>query len=584
MAEEELPAPPTPGDEDADPALRDQLSNLHDLLVLSMLMTESGDERQILHLASTAVPSLGRCRLAGVYLGDAGWRDDDRNIQGSVSAEEYASLRAQLVVLGSAGGPVAATGAAWAWAFPLRSLEEDLGYLVTVADNEPTPAEQFLLRVLAQQAGIAVANARSHRRERAAATALRSANATLNETVVALERSTAVHDRLTKVAVAGEGQAGIAQAVHELTGFPVAIEDRHGNLVTWAGPGRPDPYPKETPARRQQTLAQLERGTPVQRDGRLVCLAGPRPDVLGIIALIDPEQRSGPGEQVALEHGATVLAMELARAHSVAEAELRLGRDLAEELLAGADEAISRSRANALGYDLFRPHRVVVVRCADVDPDSDDGSSFFHAVRRAARDVGVGTLQVARHGTVVLLCRADGDWHQFRTAVESEFSCSCRVAVGGRCDRPSEFPRSYREARLALELQSAGGKAGEPVVRFDDLGVFRILLTVEDTTGIERFVQETLGSLLDYDAERGSSMVETVSAFLESGGNNESSAQALSVHRSTLKYRLKRIEEISGHDLSAAGVRFNLQLATRSWQSLRSLRTSGLDLRRHSAP
>ncbi|HEX3539921.1 MAG TPA: helix-turn-helix domain-containing protein [Acidimicrobiales bacterium] len=571
---EEVPTPTVPGDEDGEPGLREQLSSLHGLLVLSMLMTESGDDRQILHLASTAVPSLGRCRLAGVYLSEVGWRDDAGDVQASVSSEEYAAVRTQLTVLGSAGGAVAVTGAPWGWAFPLRSLEEDFGYLVTVADNEPTSSEQFLLRVLAQQAGIALANARSHRRERAAAAALRSANATLNETVAALERSTAIHDRLTQVAVAGEGQEGIAHAVHELTGFPVAIEDRHGNLVTWAGPGRLEPYPKESPARRQHTLEQLQRGTPVRRAGRVVCLARPRPDVVGVIALIDSEQRSGPGEQVALEHGATVLAMELARAHSVAEAELRLGRDLAEELLAGADEAISRSRANALGYDLFRPHRVVLVRCAEVDPNSDDGSSFFHAVRRAARDTGVGTLQVARQGTVVVLSRADGNWHQFRAAVEREYSPgSCRVAVGGRCDRPADFPRSYREAHMALELQSGTGSAGESVVRFDDLGVFRILLTVEDTTGIERFVHETLGTLLEYDAERGSSMVGTLSAFLESGGNYDMSAHALSVHRSTLKYRLKRIEEISGHDLSAAGVRFNLQLATRSWQSLQSLRT-----------
>jgi hypothetical protein len=108
--------------------------------------------------------------------------------------------------------------------------------------------------------------------------------------------------------------------------------------------------------------------------------------------------------------------MELARAHSVAEAELRLGRDLAEELLAGTDEAISRTRANALGYDLFRPHGVVVVRCADVDPDSDDGSGFFHAVRRAARDSGVGTLQVARHETVVPMATGTSSGPRWRSS------------------------------------------------------------------------------------------------------------------------------------------------------------------------
>lgn len=36
-------------------------------------------------------------------------------------------------------------------------------------------------------------------------------------------------------------------ALHELTGLPVVIEDRHGNLTVWAGPGQPDPYPKPAP-------------------------------------------------------------------------------------------------------------------------------------------------------------------------------------------------------------------------------------------------------------------------------------------------------------------------------------------------
>jgi hypothetical protein len=61
---------------------------------------------------------------------------------------------------------------------------------------------------------------------------------------------------------------------------------------------------------------------------------------------------------------------------------------------------------------------------------------------------------------------------------------------------------------------------------------------------------------------------------LEFGGSYEATAQALSVHRSTLRYRLQRIGELSGHDLSLPDVRFNLQLAARAWQSLRALRPS----------
>ena len=64
-----------------------------------------------------------------------------------------------------------------------------------------------------------------------------------------------IHARLTAVAVSGEGHDGIARAVHELTGLPVAIEDRYGNLRAWAGPNRPDPYPKDSAARREQPAA-----------------------------------------------------------------------------------------------------------------------------------------------------------------------------------------------------------------------------------------------------------------------------------------------------------------------------------------
>ena len=131
-----------------------------------------------------------------------------------------------------------------------------------------------MLRVLAQQTGVALANARLHTQQRGQATELLDINSRLADTVAALERSTAIHDRLTRVAAAGEGNEGIAQAVHELTGFAVAVEDRYGNPRAWAGPGRPDPYPKESPDDREAA------GAP-----RLRCRGA------------DPPRRSPPGRR-----------------------------------------------------------------------------------------------------------------------------------------------------------------------------------------------------------------------------------------------------------------------------------------------
>jgi DNA-binding PucR family transcriptional regulator len=63
-----------------------------------------------------------------------------------------------------------------------------------------------------------------------------------------------------------------------------------------------------------------------------------------------------------------------------------------------------------------------------------------------------------------------------------------------------------------------------------------------------------------------------LSQYLECGGGYDATAAALSVHRSTLKYRLQRIREISGHDLADPDTDFNLQLATRAWRTLQTLR------------
>ena len=528
-----------------------------------MLMTESGDERNILDLATTSIPSLARCHLFGAHLDGSHWMATGGRCS---EAAVRADLEVQMAVLSSAGGAVAVVGETWGWAFPLRSLEGHFGYLVVTADEEPSADEQFVLRVLAQQTGMALANARHHARERAFSRELGTANETLASTVSALEATMAIHERLTHVAVAGEGREAIAQAVHELTGCSVAVEDRYGNLRAWAGPGRPDPYPKASPAHRAQLLQRAaEKRGPVRDGDRLLALASPREDVLGVLALIDPEHKASGQTQVALEHGATVLAMELARLHSLAETETRLRRDLVDDLLAGIDDESAFARALLLGYDLERPHRVVVV-------DAEDRkAALFQAVRRAARDTGTGTLLGGRAGHVVVLSDAEPPWEAFRQAVVAELRGGhCRVGVGGRTASPADIPRSWREASFALRMQQSV-RAPDQASVFDDFGVFRLLVGVENLEGVERFVEEQLGPLLEYDAHKGSELVVTLGTYFESGRSYDLAIKSLNVHRSTLKYRLQRIREISGHDLTDAGDNFSLQLATRAWRTLQAL-------------
>ena len=557
----------------AELATAEQASVFRGLLGLSMLMISTTDVDDILRGALTAVRSFGGCQPQGVYFGGQ-WRE-----VGDVGVPpDSGSLAGQLHAAGPGGGRVQVPGSAWSWGYPVAGLSGLLGYVVVGGAGEPSAHQRFLLGVLLRNAGAAVENAQLRAKLTASAAELQATNEGLQHAVAeaesamaALRRSLSIHDRLTRAASTSDGQAGIALALHELTGHRVAIEDRHGNLMAWAGPGRPDPYPKEPAATRERMLrrVQRERGILARRD-RLVAVTRPDQATLGVIALIRPTSAATDTDRVALEHACTVLALDLIRQRSVAETELRLHRDLAEDLLSGTDLDSVRVRAWALGYDLTQPHRVIIVRGSS--SRRADHGALFRAVQQAARAGRLGSLVIARSGGLVLLARADSDLQQFWRAIMADLGAggSCRIGAGGASTEPSSFANSHREAQFALQLQAATHSPSQVTV-FDELGIYRLLAGSADTGSVDRFIRDWLGPLLDYDKAKGSELVRTLSAYLECGGNYDATARRMSLHRSTLRYRLKRIRTVSGHELSDPDIRFNLQLATRAWATVAAM-------------
>ena len=545
--------------------LREQISNLHSLFVLSMMMTESRDEDEILSLAVTSVASLGPCSTEGAY------RPDLERFR-QPPGRKRKTVTAGLLALGPDDGPVDVSGAAWGWAFALRSLGGHWGWLVVSAATEPTADEQFLLKILAHQTGSALENAALHRRERAGATELRRVNselASVNEqlagTVVDLERTAIIHEALTRVSASGAGEEGIARTLFEVTGYPVAVEDRFGNLRAWAGPGLPDPYPKPDARKRASLLRQARREARPMRDGdRFFALAQPRDEILGVLSLVDPDGSAGPHDAFALEHGALVLAAELSHLRGLGEMELRLRGDLVDDLCSGTDDESAHARAQAIGYDLHRPHAVVVVQ----GRGKATGETLARAVEQAAGELEIGSLVGRRQGAVVLLALNDQRWTELGEALGAAFpSAAVSIGVGGRCDRPADFPRSVREAFVALGVRQASRQPAG-VTTYDSLGIYRILAGGEHNAEVEGFVREWLGPLLDYDSTHGAELVKTLSTYLECGGNYDETAEGLAIHRSTLRYRLQRIREVSGLELSDVDARFNLHAATRAWRVL----------------
>jgi DNA-binding PucR family transcriptional regulator len=196
--------------------------------------------------------------------------------------------------------------------------------------------------------------------------------------------------------------------------------------------------------------------------------------------------------------------------------------------------------------------------------------ALLHAVRRALRQARQTGLCETWSGQVAVVTAGQADWEQVSRAVAADLDGPCHIGVGGPAARPSELSRSLREAGLAQRLQQTL-LHGSGACDYPKLGIFRLLAGMSDLTDVNAFVREWLGRLIDYDTRRKAELVHTLTQYLEHGGNYDATAAELSVHKSTLKYRLQRIRDLTGLELNDPDVHFNLQLATRAWGTLKAL-------------
>ena len=90
----------------------------------------------------------------------------------------------------------------------------------------------------------------------------------------------------------------------------------------------------------------------------------------------------------------------------------------------------------------------------------------------------------------------------------------------------------------------------------------------EDPAELERFFAETVAPLVAYDEQYETELVTTVEAYLDNDGNVTPTAETLFTHRHTVRYRLERVRELCGHDLSSTEGREKLGLGLKAMRVL----------------
>jgi purine catabolism regulator len=136
-------------------------------------------------------------------------------------------------------------------------------------------------------------------------------------------------------------------------------------------------------------------------------------------------------------------------------------------------------------------------------------------------------------------------------------------ASASRAAPTHNLRRSFHEARCALEAVRLSDGVAPEVASHKDLGAFQLLLSLQDDDALASYCQSVLGPIEGDEGEYGDELLRSLDVFIEQNGHWEKAAQELFCHRHTLRYRIKRVEALTGRDFSHARDRIEFWLALR---------------------
>jgi DNA-binding PucR family transcriptional regulator len=246
-------------------------------------------------------------------------------------------------------------------------------------------------------------------------------------------------------------------------------------------------------------------------------------------------------------------------------------REFLADILYGTEaspEEILR-RAHAFGYDLSLSYVALVGVCAERDGGNE--AAVAAAASSARSDSSQDPIVLQRAEQTIALLAADAFSEVSGTAekIVAELGFGWRFGLGGPEPGLEGIRRAYLEAREALEIGIALGLQ-DSVFRFDDLLLYRFL-RIEPAL-VDRFVEQSLGPLIAYDARRKGELVKTIMAFFDADGSVKMAGESLFAHPHTVSYRLKQIERLTGWSLRDPEDKLRLQLALRAYKLVQARR------------
>jgi DNA-binding PucR family transcriptional regulator len=407
----------------------------------------------------------------------------------------------------------------------------------------------------------------------------------VNEQYALLQRSIAAQERLQRIVLSERGLDAIVGALATLVGGPAAVFDGRGELQALRT------FRRELDDEVVTALGEELRDRARRGDGRGF-VPGHAELATRALALPvggggDTSERSVPQawlvaakdsgglaeiDRLILHQAVTVVALELLRRRVADTTERRLAGDVLSAAIAAELEGAELAR-RLEPFGLGGQVTALVV----TPPERATLEACEAALTEALHGEAVSGLVAPSGANVVALMPSFLDDELFelaeRAVAHAGEQLGARPAAGvGRAVPAGRAREAYHEARCALEARELGattpngsgnGPPSEGVATYRDLGSFQLLLSLQDSDALALFCESLLGPIENGEGHYGGELMRSLEAFIECNGQWEAAARRLYCHRHTLRYRIRKVEELTGRDLASARDRIEFWLALR---------------------
>lgn len=344
----------------------------------------------------------------------------------------------------------------------------------------------------------------------------------------------------------GRGVDFLLDVLRDETSLEAALVSPSGSVLAAAGRALSADQAQRvaTSARRQRLPSEVEPGlTAFGSTGRARPVA-PVLVVWASPAQIDDEAR------VVINQVTDHVELESGWRRAERQAHVGIAQELVDLLrIGGVSAQAFAARAVAVGLDPERPVTAL---------------AFAHDIGEvgAALEAVGGPFALAPQTAAVIGLVQPPGGDPLRAAATAIADMGGRPTLGGGSAGlgPGEVARSLSEALAALNL-ARGRPDGDRVMDHRDLGSHASLLALLDPTLLRDFRDQVLGAIERWDADHGTDLMQTLRVFVANGGRWRATAAQLHIHHNTLRYRMRRVEVLTGRRLDEVADRLDLQIA-----------------------